>query len=195
MIIYKTTCLLDNKIYISQDSKNNPKYYGSGKYLLNNAIKKYGKENFKKEIICECIPKEELDEKEKFWIKELNSKYPNGYNITGGGGDTYNNSSEEVKIRMRTKTIDTCLKISNTLKGKSTWNKGLTKEICESIRIGSEKNKKPRTIEEKKNISKALLSPEINMKLKKPRRPRTEEEKLKISIATKAAMNRTFKLS
>ncbi len=26
MVIYKTTCLITNKIYIGQDSKNNPKY-------------------------------------------------------------------------------------------------------------------------------------------------------------------------
>ena len=39
MIIYKTTNLITGKIYIGQDSKNNPKYLGSGKYL-NLSIKK-----------------------------------------------------------------------------------------------------------------------------------------------------------
>jgi hypothetical protein len=72
MIIYKTTNLITGKIYVGQDSKNNPNYLGSGKYIWN-AIKKYGKENFKKEIICGCNSREELNEKEIYWIKELNS--------------------------------------------------------------------------------------------------------------------------
>lgn len=47
MVIYKTTNLINGKIYIGQDSKDRPNYYGSGK-LIHRAIKKYGKENFKK---------------------------------------------------------------------------------------------------------------------------------------------------
>ena len=50
MIIYKTTNLINKKIYIGQDTKNNPNYLGSGKYFKY-ALKKYGKENFSKEII------------------------------------------------------------------------------------------------------------------------------------------------
>lgn len=42
MIIYKTTNLINNKIYIGQDKNNNPKYLGSGD-LLKKAIKKYEK--------------------------------------------------------------------------------------------------------------------------------------------------------
>ena len=33
MIIYKTINLITGKIYIGQDSKNNPNYLGSGKYI------------------------------------------------------------------------------------------------------------------------------------------------------------------
>ena len=46
MIIYKTTNLVNGKIYIGKDSKNNPNYLGSGN-LLKKALIKYGKENFK----------------------------------------------------------------------------------------------------------------------------------------------------
>lgn len=85
MVIYKTTNLINGKIYIGQDSKNNPKYLGSG-IALNNAIKKYGKENFKKEILEHCVNKKDMDEKEKHWITELNARDKNvGYNITKGG--------------------------------------------------------------------------------------------------------------
>jgi group I intron endonuclease len=85
MIIYKTTNLINGKIYVGQDSKNNSKYLGSG-VVLNYAIKKYGKDNFKKEILEYCIDKNDMDEKEKYWISELNSRDRNiGYNITKGG--------------------------------------------------------------------------------------------------------------
>jgi len=93
MIIYKTTNLINGKIYIGQDSKNNPEYYGSGN-LINLAIKKYGKENFVKEILEYCLTKDELNEKEKYWIAKYNSNLT-GYNISDGGqggnlGDTVN---------------------------------------------------------------------------------------------------------
>jgi group I intron endonuclease len=85
MIIYKTTNLINGKIYVGQDSKNNPKYLGSG-IALNNAIKKYGKENFKKEILENCIDKKDMDEKEIYWIDKLDARNKDiGYNITKGG--------------------------------------------------------------------------------------------------------------
>ena len=98
MIIYKTTNLINNKIYVGQDSKNNPTYLGSGSYIKR-AIRKYGKENFKKEILCECFSIEELNKKEIHWIKELDCKVPNGYNISLGGGETI--VSEETKIKLK----------------------------------------------------------------------------------------------
>lgn len=83
MIIYKTTNLLTGKFYIGKDEKNNPKYLGSGVYLKR-AIKKYGKSNFKKEILEKCKTIDELNESEKYWIKKSNAKIL-GYNIADGG--------------------------------------------------------------------------------------------------------------
>ena len=43
MIIYKTTNLINGKIYVGKDSNNNPNYLGSGqiiKKLLRNTVKK-----------------------------------------------------------------------------------------------------------------------------------------------------------
>jgi group I intron endonuclease len=100
LIIYKTTNLINGKIYIGQDSFNNPEYYGSG-LKLKRSILKYGKENFVKEIIDTADSKSELNEKEKFWIKKLNSQDPKiGYNITEGGtgGDTLSNHPNIIEI-------------------------------------------------------------------------------------------------
>ena len=44
MVIYKTTNMINGKIYIGQDIKNNPKYLGSGK-ILKLSIRKYGRFN------------------------------------------------------------------------------------------------------------------------------------------------------
>jgi group I intron endonuclease len=84
MIIYKVLNKINGKIYIGQDSKDRPKYLGSGQ-LIKKALRKYGKENFVKETIGYCDDKEELNFAEKFYIDFFKSKVPNGYNITDGG--------------------------------------------------------------------------------------------------------------
>lgn len=88
MIIYKTTNLITGKIYIGQDSKNNPNYIGSGVYLTR-AVQKYGKENFVKETLCICMTSSELDQKEIEFIEKFNSRDPLiGYNLAKGGRTT-----------------------------------------------------------------------------------------------------------
>jgi molecular chaperone GrpE (heat shock protein) len=49
---YKTTNIINEKFYygVHSSDKDNDNYLGSGKLLLK-AIKKYGRENFKREII------------------------------------------------------------------------------------------------------------------------------------------------
>lgn len=85
MIIYKITNNFNNKIYIGQDRNNNPSYFGSGK-KIQRAIKKYGKENFVKEILEECIDENHMNEREVYWISKYNSQDRKiGYNISNGG--------------------------------------------------------------------------------------------------------------
>ena len=55
------------------------------KSYIDRALKKYGIENFKISTIEKCTLIEKMNEREKFWIKYLNCKVPNGYNITDGG--------------------------------------------------------------------------------------------------------------
>lgn len=83
--IYKITNLINGKIYIGQTHYDKKDYYGSG-VLISEAINKYGLDNFSKEYIDEASNQKELDEKEKFWIKELQSQDKKiGYNIADGG--------------------------------------------------------------------------------------------------------------
>lgn len=99
MVIYKTTNLINGKFYVGKDVRNLNCYLGSGK-LLKRAIKKYGKDNFIKEILEKCNNLSELEEREKYWIKNLNS-IGKGYNLTEGGtgGDTFTNNVNKEEIR------------------------------------------------------------------------------------------------
>jgi hypothetical protein len=88
-----------NKIvYIGQQigTKSIEEYKGSG-LLLNRAYKKYGENHFKREIIEYCDINE-LNDKEKSYIKQYNTKFPHGYNLTDGGdgmkGYQYNDNQK-----------------------------------------------------------------------------------------------------
>lgn len=101
MIIYKTINLVTGKFYIGKDKYNNPNYFGSG-VKLKDAIKKYGINNFNKEIVEYCKSYEHLNERERFWILYYQSTNPLiGYNIsTGGdGGDNFTNHPNKEQYR------------------------------------------------------------------------------------------------
>src|SRR5210317_2282249 len=88
-IIYKITSP-SGKVYVGQTIKkfNDRISQHKSKYsnctLVKRAIDKY-KDQMKYEIIEENILLEQLDEREIYWIKELNSLAPNGYNCNSGG--------------------------------------------------------------------------------------------------------------
>lgn len=89
MYIYKTTNLINGKIYIGLSEKEAYEsigYFGSGD-LIKKAISKYGSSNFKKEILENQIKnKKELVELEIKWIKHFKSDDRKiGYNISPGG--------------------------------------------------------------------------------------------------------------
>jgi hypothetical protein len=94
-IVYLTTNLINDKKYIGVDSKNNPAYLGSGKYLRK-AIEKYGKENFTKEILFETPSLKEAYLKEKEIIQFLNAdKLSEYYNVHEGGKGGWENIKTE----------------------------------------------------------------------------------------------------
>jgi group I intron endonuclease len=111
MIVYKTTNLINGKFYIGKDAKNKKSYLGSGS-ILNQAIKKYGKENFIKETLEVCNNLEHLADREIYWIEKLNA-VELGYNLTNGGtgGDTITHNPNKY--------------VAGFYKGFTPWNKGL----------------------------------------------------------------------
>ena len=99
-IIYKTTCLINGKIYIGQRIIRNQNnldrwYLGSGTHLKR-ALNKYGTENFKRDIICKIMYNNQalLDKLEEFFIKKYNSTDLNiGYNILSGTANEFGSGS------------------------------------------------------------------------------------------------------
>lgn len=85
--IYKITNKITGLCYIGQSidifSRWRAHSSANDNLKLHQSIKDYGIQNFVFEIL-ELCEKSELDEKEKSWIKKLNS-FENGYNMTTGG--------------------------------------------------------------------------------------------------------------
>jgi len=88
-IIYKISSP-SGKVYVGQTIRSFEKRMQEHRDMksacsaVRNAIDKYGDE-MKYEIIEENVPQEHLDEREIYWIKELNSLRPDGYNLRTGG--------------------------------------------------------------------------------------------------------------
>ena len=189
MIIYKTTNLINGKIYVGKDTHNKSSYLGSG-LILQKAVKKYGKENFKKEILEICYSIEELSNREIYWIRKLDSCNKEiGYNISlgGKGGDNFTQNPNKEEIRAKISRSNTGRKMSEDWKKKNSERqigRKISKETIEKRRIKlkgriitsdhrkklSEANKGKKMSEEiKQKISKSLsgrrLSPEHIEKL------------------------------
>lgn len=88
-IVYRTTCHVNNKIYIGiHKMLGVDDYLGSGT-ALSKAIKKYGKQNFSREILYEYDTLDEAREMEIFLVDSEFIKLPTNYNIALGGGFGY----------------------------------------------------------------------------------------------------------
>ncbi len=114
--IYKITNLINDKVYIGQSVNIYSRWYQEKKLNginahLKSSFLKYGIENFSFEILEEC-QKEELDDKEKIYIKKYNSfDRDYGYNETTGG------QANKIQ-RGKPLSEETKRKISEAKKGK-----------------------------------------------------------------------------
>ena len=124
--IYKTINLINNKFYIGKHQTNNinDSYYGSGK-ALKNAISKYGKENFKKEILFVFDTEQEMNDKEIELITEELVARTDTYNmgIGGEGGPHFKGKTHTPEFRQKIREINLARDWSH-LKGIPAHNKG-----------------------------------------------------------------------
>ncbi len=183
--IYKTTCLINGKIYIGRhEGSENDNYLGSG-ILFTNALKKYGKENFQRKILRRCYSQHELEIWEYFYIKVLKSQNPKiGYNIADGDV----NSSRGNPARRP----EVAKKISEAHKGKKPSEETKQKMSKSSPRRKWTEEQKRRLSESRKGVK---FSEEHKQKLREAKlgkkgelsnswgRHWSEEDKKRLSIS------------
>lgn len=146
--IYLTTNLINGKVYVGKhkSATYDEHYYGSGK-IIQNAIKKYGIKNFSNEMLYEADTLEDLNTKEKYYIKKYRELYGNNcYNIADGGdgGDTFSGKSEEEQNAFIEKMTIINKKRCNTVEFKTKMSiAGHKRYIDENERkLQSERSKK-----------------------------------------------------
>lgn len=141
--------------------------------FLYNAFNKHGIENFQYTIIEKNVPLKNVSEREKYWIKYLNTKRPFGYNLTDGGEGTFGYiHTEESKRKMSDKkrgklthfqSTETRQKISNANTGRK-----ISRDIVDRLR--HQKIGKPVSPEHREKIKNSLKgkpkSPQHSYKLK-----------------------------
>ena len=111
MCIYKITNLINGKVYIGQSvnfRKRVSDYENLSKKKVSNrpiskAIRYYGSDNFTIEILERCGPDDDINEREKFYIKKYDASNPEkGYNVNEGNRTKYTSISRELKSKAHT---------------------------------------------------------------------------------------------
>lgn len=214
--VYITTNLINNKKYLGKHNGKNSNYLGSGE-LLKKAIEKYGKENFKLEIIKECKTDEEAYELEKELSLKFNVVEDNEWYNMRIGGDGFSSGKLHPMFGI-TKTKEHRKKLSDANLGKKQSEEQKLKHSLDMSGVNNPcyglKNKNHPAYGHKKteigikNISKAqkgrIRSDEEIEKLKKsrigkgtgnrnsmvnPENRKKVSEALKLSWALRKGMN------
>ena len=200
-IIYCIERIKTGKKYIGQHLGTiNDNYWGSG-VAISKAIKKYGKDEFKKYILEECNL-EDLNEREQYWIKHYNTFLGEGYNMDDGGKSNsgyWANLNNEKKAEIHTKRLTNRPKdfksriqkshtyrnnraISEKLKGRMYSKETLQK--MSNAAMGRKMTDETKTKISKGNLGKTLTPQQcanISKATKgKPKSFRTEEHKRKL---------------
>lgn len=127
--IYETTNLINGKKYRGYHSTRNldDGYMGSGTAIMQ-AVDKYGKENFKREILEMCESLEHALEREEFYVDDEWVKDDNNYNLIRGGKRLLQTSESKLKLgkTIKDKYEAGEIAIFGVKKGekKIPWNKG-----------------------------------------------------------------------
>lgn len=190
MIIYKVTNLKTGLSYIGQTVRDLPtrksEHLRSAQrassqenpQALHKAINEYGSGEFSWEIIETCTNKDQLNQKERYWVAFYNTLIPNGYNQTVGGAIDANMLEEtRIKIADKIKELhkdpEYQARVYPKLKGLTPPNKGI-----------------PMTEKQRAKVSAAraavykdptYVNPNVGQK-------RTEEQKANIKAGQKGKM-------
>lgn len=177
--IYLTTCVTNGKIYVGQHELNGQKnYIGSGT-LFKRAVKKYGKENFKRKILRLCYSLHELRVWEHVYIVKYKSTDRSiGYNIAKGDVNTseYNPAkTPEVREKIKAKIKERGgLRGANNPMYRKKWSDSKREQMMELFNNNHPMKGHVHSEETKKRWSKirkgkdpfANLSEERRMKIK-----------------------------
>lgn len=178
--IYKTTNILNNKIYIGQHSCSceNCSYIGSG-VAISKAIKKYGAQNFKKEILFEFSTFEEMNQKEVDLVNEDFILRSDTYNLKTDGSLGSRHSIKTIEKISVSKTGKIYDKNHRDAISKSLVGRKIDPEVVERTRKSN--TGKKRSHQSCKNISNARKgkkpSQEASNRIRKDARE-TNREKL-----------------
>lgn len=183
-LIYKIRNTITNKFYIGAHETHNidDGYMGSGVYLKR-AQRKYGIENFIKEILLFCDTREEMYIKER----ELIELSENTYNLMPGGDGGWSYARSRI-------TEDTYKKISETMSTPEYYSKTAKQREASAQRLSE--MQKDSSLREKQRISlkKTMNDPKWKFSVGKDR-SRKISETLKAKSAELMTEERNKKVS
>ena len=113
LVIYRIVNLVNGKSYVGQTRQGLARRKGEHIHRFNlgerdhklyQAMRKHGIENFKFEVLCNCLKPEYLDEMERHFIAELNS-FNRGYNMTCGGDGVSDETRAKLSAIMKGRKI------------------------------------------------------------------------------------------
>ena len=201
-IVYLTTNLVNNKIYVGVHSTYNIEdgYLGSG-YQLKLAVKKYGELNFKRDIIYYCLEAEHAYNIESQIVNIDFIKRIDTYNIVIGGRSPsrINNGSCSDASKLKNKIASSGF--NNPMYGKK--HSDITKHKMSIKRIGKKHSIKQRIAQSKRmtenNPFKGKTHSDITKKIiaekSKERMNNKTQEEIYQMIEYMATLNRGKKRS
>lgn len=208
MVIYVITHVASSRKYVGQTVKKAKirkrehlnaaggvldQSYTKNMYIVR-ALRKDGADAFTFEVIEQCSSRAELDEREAFWIKELNTLSPNGFNLKSGAtGVDGVVIAPEVKQRIskankgRVKGPEWRAALSRSHMGKvltPEWRANVGK-----AQLG--KKRGPRTVAVKAKIAAALK----DRPLSEERKTAVREGMARMTVEAKALMRQRYSQS
>lgn len=191
-------CLTDNtngKKYVGQTNnlKRRIKEHKNEELYVDRAIRTHGWENFSVEVLEECDNRAQINEREQFWINKLNTKSPNGYNLTDGGFGLTGCTEDVRKVISDTSKGRKCSEATKALLSAIFTGRKFTEESKAKMYVAAKKRAARKTPEQKAaEIAKANKSRSEKMALKSPEERSKLTEKARIASANRTPEERSL---